>query len=243
MQTHLFQIKASGPYACFSRPELKSERMSYSVMTPGSARGFCEALFWKPEFRWEIREIWVLNPIQHVTIFRNEIESWQGENPIVVEQQRQQRMSLILKDVSYVICAEMRLQPRAKEPLKKYLEQFERYLARGRQYHAPYFGTREFAAEWEAATGDEQPQPLDLTLGNMLFDQAYIERPGGATESKQKEEGGKTFQFYRHDANGDRRVVTGRAEALFFPAELRKGKLVVPREKYDELYRLENRHV
>ncbi len=250
MIARLFRIKVMGPYACFSRPELKSERVSYPVMTPSAARGICEAVFWKPEFRWEIREIWVINPIQHVTILRNEIEQWQANQPIVVEEQRQQRMSLILKDVGYVICAEMRLRPHANESLIKYVAQFERRLSQGQHYHAPYLGTREFAAEWQEANGDELCQPLNLSLGNMLFDQAYTERSGeeeqenkaGKRQRSRSKDDDKPFQFYRHDANG-RRIVTGRATALFFNAELQNGKLIVPRAKYDELYRLENGYV
>src|SRR3712207_3041015 len=91
----IFDVRLGAELACFARPELKVERVSYPVMTPSAARGFLEAIYWKPEMRWEIREIRLLRPVRFVTLLRNELEGRQGTGPIFVEEQRQQRSSLI----------------------------------------------------------------------------------------------------------------------------------------------------
>src|SRR3989304_7529731 len=105
MNTATFLIKVGGDYACFTNPGLKVERCTYPVMTPAAARGVLEAIYWKPQFRWEIREIKVLKPIKQISIMRNEIEDRQDKTPIVIERNRQQRASLILKAVEYVVNA------------------------------------------------------------------------------------------------------------------------------------------
>lgn len=224
-----FDVKVGGEFACFSRPEFKVERMSYPVMTPSAARGVLEAIFWKPEFRWEVREIRVLKPIRQTTILRNEISDRQGGKPFFVEDKRQQRVSLILKDVEYLIRAEMALRHHADAPLMKYSEQFQRRIQRGQCHHTPYLGTREFAAWFEPASGDEIPVSLSLDLGVMLFDIARREEPGRPE-----------LEFYKHGRDG-RHVARGYAEALFFRAELRSGVLTVPSEKYKELCTLEGK--
>ena len=95
------KVKVWGPYACFTRPEFNVERVSYDVMTPSAARGILEAIFWKPEFRWEVREIWILNPIRHIAFLRNELAARQGQVPFFVEDQRQKRTTRALKEVAY----------------------------------------------------------------------------------------------------------------------------------------------
>lgn len=225
-KTHVV-IKVGGDFACFSRPEFKVERVSYPVITPSAARGFLEAIFWKPEFRWEIREIWVLKPIREFVILRNELSDRQGETPIFVEEKRQQRASLILKDVEYLLFADMRLRSHATDPLAKYLSQFERRLEKGQYHHTPYLGAREFAAWFEAPSGTEKPVEADRDIGTMLFDIAFREDP-------ERQE----LEFFKHGSQGSRRV-WGYAEPVFFSAKLEKGVLKVPPEKYTELYRLE----
>lgn len=223
----LFDIDVSGDYACFTRAEFKAERVSYPIITPSAARGLLEAVMWKPEMRWEIREIRVLNPLQQTTVMRNELGERQTRNPVLVEALRQQRTSLILKDVKYRITAQIVLRPHATDPLMKYAEQFVRRLERGQHYHMPYLGTREFAARVEAATEEITPQSLDLGIGQMLFDIAYRASTGRGELS-----------FYRHGAEG-KRLVNGQTRALFFNADVRQGILIVPPEKYRELYALE----
>ncbi len=227
MVASLFEIRVGGEYACFSRPEFKVERVSYPIITPSAARGALEAIFWKPEMRWEVREIHVLKPLRQMALLRNELSDRQGDTPVFVEERRQQRASLILKDVAYLIRAEILLRPHAAGPLAKYAEQFQRRLARGQCHHTPYLGTREFAAWFEPAAGDEVPVALDLDIGTMLFDIAYREDP------RRPE-----MTFHRAGANG-RRVASGYAESLFFPAQLEGGVLDVPRELYRQLYQLE----
>lgn len=224
------KIKVGGDFACFSRPEFKVERVSYPVMTPSAARGLLEAIFWKPEFRWEIREIWILNPIKETTIMRNELADRQGTRPVFIENQRQQRISLVLRDVSYVIDADPILMPHATDHLAKYLSQFERRLSRGQCHHTPYLGTREFPAWFEEAGDDHTPCQIDQEIGTMLFDLAFLE-----------DRGRQEITFQKRDSTGTRQA-TGYSEPLFFPARLQAGILKVPAEKYQELYQLEKQH-
>lgn len=225
-------IRVWGDYACFSRPEFKVERVSYPVITPSAARGVLEAIFWKPEIRYEIREIQVLRIGGQTTILRNELESRQGKEPLFIEAERQQRSSLILKDVEYLIRGVIRLRSHTKEPIPKYLCQFNRRVEKGQCFHRPYLGTREFAADFGEVTGQERPEPISQHLGTMLFDIAFVK----ANKLETKE----TLDFWEHGES--RRKVTGRAHALFFDAKLSEGRLPVPAEKYDELYALERAH-
>ena len=232
MNSAEFFIKTGGEYACFTNPGLKVERCSYPVMTPSAARGILEAIYWKPQFRWEIRKIKVLKPIKQISIMRNEIEDRQDKKPIVIERKRQQRASLILKDVEYVITAEIVL----KEGINNiigYVDQFRRKLEGGQCHHTPYLGTREFAAWFEPATGTENPDELikEFPLGHILFDTAYREN------DERKE-----IAFHRHKGE-EKRVARGYAHALFFDATIKDNVLTVPREKYDELYELEGVYV
>jgi CRISPR-associated protein Cas5d len=229
-----FLIKTGGNYACFTNPGLKVERCTYPVMTPAAARGVLEAIYWKPQFRWEIREIKVLKLIKQISIMRNEIKDRQNEKPIVIEQkkQRQQRASLILKDVAYVITAEIVLKDGISN-IVGYIEQFERKLKNGQCHHTPYLGTREFAAWFESATGKEEPdEPIkEFPLGQILFDTAYREN------DERKE-----IDFHRHKGE-EKRIARGYAHALFFDASIKDNVLTVPRDKYRELYELEDVHV
>ena len=222
-------VKVFGDYACFSRPEFKVERVSYAVPTPSAARGILEAIFWKPEFRYEIREIHVLKLGTQVSILRNEIADRQFRKPITVERARQQRTSMILKDVAYVIRAELMLRVEA-EP-GKYLDQFNRQLEKGQCHHTPVLGTREFAAAFEPPgdddCGERQNPGLTLNLGNMLFEIAYVK--GGESE----------LQFWKGSGKG-RKIVKGHAVPLFFNASIQHGVLSVPAEDYKRLYALED---
>lgn len=222
------QVKVWGDYACFTRPEFKVERVSYSVMTPSAARGILEAIFWKPEFRYQIREIGIIQLGSQTSILRNELSDRQGSSPITIEDKRVQRSSLVLKDVAYLIYADMTLRPHATEPVKAYIEQFERKRKNGQCHHTPYLGTREFAAYFELSQGDEPIQDLDFPLGTMLFDIAFIE---DATRPE--------IEFMKPGSDGCQQKVKGYKQALFFQAELKGGKLIVPPEKYQELYKLE----
>lgn len=229
-QTETYRVKFTGDYACFSRPEFKVERVSYPVMTPSAARGALEAIFWKPEIRWEIRRIEVLNPIQTESILRNEIATQQspGNKYELVDERRQQRASLILRDPAYVVEAEMIRQPHADAPIPKWTSQFERRLERGQCYQRPYLGNREFPASFRPTNGDERPVDDSRTIGTMLLD---IARVSDASRAE--------MDFRQHDADGTQRV-SGYARPLFFEAELEDGVLEVPPEGYQRLRELED---
>lgn len=227
----LVSVKTWGNYACFTRPEFKVERVSYPVITPSAARGLLEAIFWKPEFRYEIREVGVLKLGSQTTILRNELSERQGKKPIFVEHQRQQRSSLVLKDVAYLIRADMVLKNHASDPIYKYRDQFNRRLDRGQCHHTPYLGTREFAAAFAPPDGERPNADLNFDLGPMLFDLAYI-------EDEQRDE----LEFIRHSSDGVNKA-KGYVRPLFFFACLESGWLRVPPEKYQKLYRLEGPHV
>lgn len=223
-QTGKVRLRVWGEYACFSRPEFKVERVSYPVITPSAARGVLEAVFWKPEFRYEIRRIGILNLGSQTVILRNELDDRQGGKPIFVEDKRQQRSSLILKDVEYLIEADAVLRPHATEPIGKYLDQFNRKAEKGQCHHTPYLGTREFAAAFEPAKG-ENPPPRDLPVGSMLFDIAFVE------DASRVE-----MEFKRPKRD---EPAKGYAQALFFDANVRDGWLNIPSEHYQRLYVME----
>jgi CRISPR-associated protein Cas5d len=220
----LIRIRIEGKYACFSRPEFKVERVSYPLITPSAARGALEAIFWKPEFRYQIRRIGVLRLGSQAVVLRNEVADRQGSQPYFVEDRRQQRSSLILKDVAYLIEAEILLRPHCIDSIYKYLDQFRRRVDKGQYHHTPYLGTREFAADFTSPNGKEPP-PSDMPIGTMLFDMAFIE-DGQRVELEFKRPGRES-------------PVRGYAQALFFDAELKGGWMDVPEEKYRQLYGLE----
>jgi CRISPR-associated protein Cas5d len=195
-------LKISGDYALFSRPEMKVERVSYDVITPSAARGVLEAIYWKPQIRWIIDEITVLNPIRFTNIRRNEVSSKipvkgaTGVNAgmkdptivphMAVDQNRQQRASMVLKDVAYIIKAHVavldlkmeRNSPAVSEnaAVGKHLDMFKRRARKGQAFHHPYFGCREFPVDFELIENEnELPAPDeslhgDKDLGYMLHD-------------------------------------------------------------------------
>jgi CRISPR-associated protein Cas5d len=180
-------IKVWGEFACFTRPEMKVERVSYDVMTPSAARGVLEAIYWKPQIRWVIDQIHVLNPIQFCNLRRNEVSSKisianvrravNGDpSPlgVYVEEDRQQRAAMLLRDVAYVIVAHFDVLE-AEETHQKHFEMFRRRAVRGQYFQHPYFGCREFPAdfEWieEALPGSSLSGTRDL--GFMLHDLDY----------------------------------------------------------------------
>ncbi|CAN5788509.1 type I-C CRISPR-associated protein Cas5c [soil metagenome] len=217
-----------GDFALFTRPEFKVERVSYPVITPSAARGMLEAIFWKPEFCYRVQEIGVIEPGTQMSLLRNELSDRQGRTPIFIEDKRQQRTSLILKNVRYRIKAAVTLQPHAKDPIPKYTSQFERRLERGQCFSRPYLGTREFAANFAPPSKDDKPdRTFNLKVGTMLLDLAFV------ADTKRPE-----MAFAVHGSSGADEN-KGYAEALYFDAEVKEGVMKVPQEKYDELARLE----
>jgi CRISPR-associated protein Cas5d len=212
-----------GAHACFTRPELKVERVSYDVMTPSAARGILEAIHWKPALRWVIDRIHVLKPIRFQSIRRNEVAHKASASlakqamkrgdldglGIVVEESRQQRASTVLVDVGYVIEAHFELTERAgpEDNAGKHLDMFNRRAAKGQCFHQPALGTREFVAHFEGLSPDA---PL----------------PAGAGESRDL---GLMLWDIDHAAPGK--------PSLFFRARLDKGVLVIPQPGSPEVLR------
>jgi CRISPR-associated protein Cas5d len=157
-----FCLEVSGPFACFTRPEMKVERVSYDVMTPSAARSIFEAILWKPAIRWRVHRIEVLKPLRWINLRRNEVSAvvstrnvqqamtaGSGTLGLYVEDERQQRAGYFLREVAYRIHADLSLAPgRAAEPLMKYTEMFARRASKGQCVNQPYLGCREFAADF-----------------------------------------------------------------------------------------------
>lgn len=194
-----FCLEVKGDYACFTRPEMKVERVSYDVITPSAARGIFEAIFWKPAIRWRIRTIEVLNPIKWISVRRNEVGQTASERSdgIFIEAARQQRAGLFLRDVAYRLHAELEFIPPLKRPdakcpvpealqdgweteeLRKdenpgkYNAIFERRARKGQCFNQPYLGCREFSCEFRLVDDlSKEPAPISETrdLGFMLYD-------------------------------------------------------------------------
>jgi CRISPR-associated protein Cas5d len=155
-----FRVRVRGPLACFTRPEFKVERVSYETMTPSAARGVLEAVYWKPAIRWVVTAIHVLAPVKFISFKRNEVASraspQRGQralngDPYLVEEDRQQRNTLALRDVDYVIEAHFCTTPKwgPADTLSKHVEIIARRLEKGQTFHQPYLGCREFAAAVE----------------------------------------------------------------------------------------------
>lgn len=216
------RLRVWGERACFTRPEMKVERVSYHVMTPSAARGVLEAIIWRPEIRWRVERIDVLKPIRWDAVRRNEVSHrvpignlvtvMNGGSALLgldIEKARQQRAARILRDVDYLIHARIELTAKAgpDDPLVKYVEMFCRRVQAGQCFHRPYLGTREFAADFALiADGAPTPTPIadSLDLGWMLFD---IDYSGSAPM------------------------------ALFFSAQLEHGSLTVPAPESEEVRR------
>jgi len=185
IDNNIVRVKVTGDYACFTRPDLKVERMTYPCMTPSAARGVLDSILWKPEFQWYVRRILVLNPVKFASIKRNEINSKQGKSPIIIDElkndgkpkYRSQRNSIILKNVAYIIEASIYLKGYSeKNPPKKYVEMFRRRVKKGQCWRRPYLGTREFYAEFKEPSGLEKPIDETIPIGSMLFDIFFDEK-------------------------------------------------------------------
>jgi CRISPR-associated protein Cas5d len=182
LDNDVLRIKVSGDFACFTRPDLKVERMTYPCMTPSAARGVLDCILWKPEFQWYVRRIVVLKPIKFFSVKRNEINSYQGEKPITVDeldnrykpQYRTQRNSIILRDVSYIIEASIyQKEFDGNNPPQKYAAMFSRRVQKGQCFRRPYLGTREFSAEFCEPISSDVPIQETIPIGSMLFDIVY----------------------------------------------------------------------
>lgn len=186
------KLRVWGDFACFTRPEMKVERVSYDVITPSAARGVLEAIYWKPQIRWIVDEIQVLRPIRFMNLRRNEVgakvsapkaksamKKGEGNLGLIIEDNRQQRAAMILKDVEYIIEAHIELLDDS-DPIGKHLDIFRRRSEKGQCFQHPYLGCREFAAHFAPAHGFPD-KPIheelqgDRDLGFMLHDIDYAD--------------------------------------------------------------------
>ncbi len=177
------KLRVWGDYALFTRPEMKVERVSYDVMTPSAARGILEAIYWKPAICWAIDNIHVLKPIRFENIRRNEVSKrisinnidMRGNYPICIfsddSDTRQQRSSVVLRNVEYIIEAHFEFTNTVDNNEGKHLDIFTRRAKNGQCFHRPYFGCREFPVNFEWCENiPESPLAGEQSLGFMLYD-------------------------------------------------------------------------
>jgi CRISPR-associated protein Cas5d len=179
------KLKIWGDYACFTRPEMKAERVSYDVITPSAARGILEAIYWKPAINWVVDRIHVINPIRFDNVKRNELSNKIPVKNIAntikgnlsletfIEDERQQRAAMVLRNVCYVIEAHFNIIGDEDDKPVKHKEIFERRAEKGQCIHRPYFGCREFPAYFELICEEIPESALKGTtidLGWMLHD-------------------------------------------------------------------------
>ena len=186
-----FCIEVAGEFACFTRPEMKVERVSYDVITPSAARSIFEAILWKPALQWHIDKIEILKPIKWTNLRRNEVGSVLsvskikaamkkgGDLSLYVEDERQQRAGLFLRDVAYRIHAHFTLTDRAgkSDNIAKFNDMFSRRAKKGQCVNQPYLGCREFSCSFQLVdlADTSKTEAIDETrdLGWMLFDLDY----------------------------------------------------------------------
>ena len=220
-----FCLEVWGPIACFTRPELKVERVSYDVITPSAARAIFEAIFWKPAIHWQVTKIEVLNPIKWTSVRRNEVGAVGGKTPIFIEDKRQQKNTLMLRDVRYRIWARLEFIPirerkehpnlinneeRSDENPGKYNAMFERRASKGQCFTQPYLGTRECSALFRLVNPEEEslvaPISENRDLGIMLYDMDFEIDPDNPP-------------------------------AMFYRAKMENGVIIVPPKDSEEILR------
>ncbi|TGE38105.1 type I-C CRISPR-associated protein Cas5 [Desulfosporosinus fructosivorans] len=185
-------LETWGDYALFSRPEMKVERVSYDVITPSAARGIIDSIYWKPAIVWRIDKVHVCNPVEFTNIRRNEVSSKisarsvdsvmnGAAKPLYINtnEDRQQRASMILKNVRYIIEAHFELTDKAGETdtIEKHYNIALRRMRKGQCYHQPCFGCREFPANFRLLEGDVPESGLigEKDLGYMLYDMDFTD--------------------------------------------------------------------
>lgn len=186
-------LEVWGDYALFTRPEMKVERVSYDVMTPSAARGLMEAVYWHPGMRWIVDRIHVCSPIRFTNLRRNEVkatvsarsartvmERGTGDLYLCTPENIQQRASMLLRDVHYVIEAHFDMTDRAApgDNPGKFQDIIKRRIRKGQFYHQPYFGCREFPVKFKLCEQiPDCPESLkgERDLGWMLWDMDYTD--------------------------------------------------------------------
>lgn len=217
-------LEVWGDWACFTRPEMKVERVSYDVITPSAARAIFEAILFKRyAMKWRITKIEILNPIKWTNIRRNEVGALARKSPIFIEDKRQQKNSLLLKDVRYRIYARLIFIPVSERPKEafskhrpgndenpmKYYQMFERRASQGQCFTQPYLGCREFAANWKYVNSTDKAEPPlseDRDFGIMLYDMDFENNPQNPV-------------------------------AMFYRAVMKQGVIIVPDKDSEEVLR------
>jgi CRISPR-associated protein Cas5d len=232
MKTYCLEV--SGDFACFTRPEMKVERVSYDVMTPSAARAVFEAILWKPAIRWHVRRIEVLRPIRWISLRRNEVagvissrnveaamRAHSGNLAQFIEDERQQRAGLFLRDVAYRLHADLEVKPEAgpQNPPIKFREMFERRAGKGQCVNQPYLGCREFAARFRWVPNPET-EPADRSVPD---DRSRAELGFG-----QPRELG--YMLYDLDFTNP-----SDPKPLFFRAQLKDGSVEIPDRENEEV--------
>ena len=212
-----FILEISGELACFTRPELKVERVSYPVITPSAARNILMAILWKPAIRWRILRIEILKPIQWVHVRRNEVGVKMSDRSqgLYIEDNRQQRASMLLRDVAYRIHADFDMTNEAGEGdnRTKFVEMFKRRASKGQYFHQPYLGCREFPCHFRLLDKAEDGllrEDITQDFGFMLYDMDYS-------------------QSAPRDSN--------RAEPMFYQCKAVNGVIIVPPANSEEVKR------
>lgn len=215
MRPETQRLEVWGDFACFTRPEMKVERFSYPCMTPSAARGIFDAIYAKPpEFRWQVTRIEILAPPRFIALRRNEVKDKasakaalacmrgtaepeplfaDGDSDMLGTDQkgRTQRQTMALKNVRYRLSAEVRPWPGQEGKLTALEAQFCRRAEKGKCFHQPSFGCREFAAFFEPVlTGQgapplREPERIDIDIGLMLYDVFDLSRPGSSSDRPQ----------------------------------------------------------
>lgn len=217
-------LEVWGDWACFTRPEMKVERVSYDVITPSAARAIFEAILFKRyAMKWRITKIEILNPIKWTNIRRNEVGALARKSPIFIEDKRQQKNSLLLKGVRYRIYARLIFIPVSERPKEafskhqpgndenpmKYYQMFERRASQGQCFNQPYLGCREFTANWKYVNSTDRVEPPlseDRDFGIMLYDMDFENNPQNPV-------------------------------AMFYRAVMKQGVIIVPDKDSEEVLR------
>ncbi len=229
----LYCLEVWGDYACFTRPELKVERVSYDVITPSAARMIFQAVFWKPAIRWQVERIDVLNPLRWISVRRNETAKLCSPNvkSFYIEAERQQKAGLFLRDVRYRLYARQIYLPPDRRPKLtravledfpdaeeqpaygkdenpgKYHAMFERRAKKGQCLFQPYLGCREFSCYFKFV-----PEPY-----------------GAPTDGETRELG---LMLYDMDYTDESDI-----RPMFFRARMEKGTIAVPPPESEEIFR------
>ncbi|MFA7174172.1 MAG: type I-C CRISPR-associated protein Cas5c [Kiritimatiellia bacterium] len=236
-----FCLEVKGDFACFTRPEMKVERVSYDVITPSAARAIFDAILWKPAIRWHVNKIEVLKPIRWTSVRRNEVSgvATPRNNGIFIEEVRQQRAGLILRDVAYRLYAEFEFIPVEKrtqvinpspewltdaeeeeiykqaevhqdEKEAKYAAMFDRRTSKGQCFTQPYLGCREFSCS-----------------SVRLVKHPELETDKPILESREL-----GFMLYDMDFSDPQNI-----KPMFYRAEMVHGVINVPNENSEEVHR------